>query len=495
MKTYGDSRANIAMEALKLSGEAMIWHREDRILFANNSAGQLLGYSAEELTGSKLDEINLSPVARGCRDSRSGTVEWIGRHRDGTTFPLTIRWTTHDCDGEQIICTTFHRTDANRISAELQQVRKQLANTQEELRLRRFAVDVAAEAMFTLRPDGHLLEVNQTACDRLGYTRDELLKMNVSQVYASSSSDTFADHVAMLRRDAIRVIPTRHRRKDGTLLDVEVSARLFEYEGHEYICATARDVSDLKLAEEKQRDLHQQLAHMNRLSSMGEMASTIAHELNQPLCVISSFASLLQYTAETESFDTSVAKEITETIGSQAVLAGDIVRRMRGFCLNKPPTRVSVNLRELVDESISLLDPELRHAAVTVRVQINVISEILVDRIQIQQVLVNLVHNAIEAMEDVPRKDRVLRVYAEQTSANAVRLTVADCGEGIPECRRAMVFQPFASTKADGMGMGLAISRSIIEAHNGKLVLDDAIMRGTMFHIDLPLMQQTRVSA
>lgn len=362
----------------------------------------------------------------------------------------------------------------------------QRKQAEEELQLRRFAVDVAAEAMFTIDLDGFIIDANLVACDRLGYSRSELIGMKITDISANDPALDFHQSVAETRQQGGRVHVSRHRRKDGGILDVEITARVFDYKGQEYICASARDITELKEAEQKLRNLDQQLAHMNRISSMGEMASTIAHELNQPLAVIANNASLLELGDSAESIPDF--RTLTQTISSQAVLAGGIVRRMRGFCLNKAPTQSVVDLREVIEESIRLLEPKLRHAAVNVNTNMTTSSSVMVDRIQIQQVLVNLIQNGIDAMKSNQETDRRLSLSVLDND-RFVRISVTDTGGGIDPDNAKRLFEPFHSTKSNGMGMGLPISRSIVEAHNGRLRFDNTGNGGATFHIDLPTLQ------
>lgn len=358
---------------------------------------------------------------------------------------------------------------------------------EEELHLRRFAVDVASEAMFTISLDGRIIDVNQVACERLGYSRDELLTKRIPDISAShSTQEQFKATVAQTRREGSRVHAGRHRRKNGGIIDVEITAKVFEYRGHEYICATARDVTKLRNAEQKLRELDQQVAHLNRLGSMGEMASVIAHELNQPLSVIANNATLLELDQGDDLSEYS--RELTAYISSQAVRAGDIVRRMRGFCLNKLPTRTVVNLQEIIGESICLLEPKFRHAFVEVETDFAPVPQVMVDRIQIQQVLVNLIHNGLDAMKSIDESNRRLKVRLQKID-EIVQISVTDNGLGIDRVQVDEIFEPFNSSKPNGMGMGLPISRSIVEAHNGRLRFDESQTCGTTFFIELPIAQ------
>ena len=176
-----------------------------------------------------------------------------------------------------------------------------------------------------------------------------------------------------------------------------------------------------------------------------------------------------------------------ELISSQAVKAGEIVRRMRGFCLNKPPKRPLVNLNKLIEESLQLVEPELRHNRIKAQSDLaSSIPMVQVDRVQIQQVLINLIKNSIDAMVESTQKERILRISTIM-SQSVISIAVSDSGPGIPIEEQSQIFRPIKSSKDDGMGMGLAISRSIVEAHSGRLTVGESAGTGATFFIDLPL--------
>ena len=355
----------------------------------------------------------------------------------------------------------------------------------EELQLRRFAVDVAGEAMLTLQMDGRIVDANQVACERLGYTRQELLRKKLTQ-NSSPQFDALVQDLTSGR--GTHVIPARHRRRDGVVIDVELSAKMFSYRGQDFLCVTARDVTMLRIAQRRHRELDQQLAHMNRLASLGQLASAIAHELNQPLSVVANSAAFLQLGLPDNMIDQQKAVEMCELISSQAVKAGEIVRRMRGFCLNKPPKRSLVNLNKLIEESLQLVEPELRHNRIKAQSDLaSSIPMVQVDRVQIQQVLINLIKNSIDAMVESTQKERILRISTIM-SQSVISIAVSDSGPGIPIEEQSQIFRPFESSKDDGMGMGLAISRSIVEAHSGRLTVGESAGTGATFFIDLPLL-------
>lgn len=362
---------------------------------------------------------------------------------------------------------------------------EQRKTAEQELQLRRFAVEMCTEPMFTLRIDGSFVDFNHAAHHGLGFTSDEFKQMSVVDIDVTG---LFQSHARpYLLKTGQFTGDGQHRCKDRSIIDVQISAVVFHYDGTKYICATARDVTELRRSESEQRRLGQQLAHLNRLSSMNQMVSAIAHELNQPLAVIGNNAAILSHIIQTTSFDPDEDVELIDTITSQAVVAGQIVRRMREFCMDKPPANTKECIAEVIHETLDLMAPELVHSSINVEINCTDLPRINLDRVQIQQVLVNLVQNAIDAMSDCDSKSRCLRVTATLCELGSVCIKIADSGPGLATELLDNLFEPFHSTKPDGMGIGLAISRSIVEAHGGNLRLEQQTSAGTMFVIMIPV--------
>ena len=250
---------------------------------------------------------------------------------------------------------------------------------------------------------------------------------------------------------------------------------------------TARDVTGDRLATERSRLQQEEIAHARRVSMMGEMASGLAHELNQPLTAILSYAD-----AAVQRYDTgrSGERDIGDTlrkIGQQAIRAGQIIQGMRDFVRKELPERHRVDLAATIREVLSLIEIDARSNDVHVLVNLHDhLPDISAVAIQIQQVVLNLARNAIDAMMSIPVADRFLGIEAVLDPAGAVRVRVSDCGRGIPEDQRDHIFQSFASGKPGGMGMGLSISRTIIELHGGRLWLEKSGDAGSVFAFELP---------
>lgn len=245
-------------------------------------------------------------------------------------------------------------------------------------------------------------------------------------------------------------------------------------------------------AEELAREQLAQLAHVARLATMGEMASGLAHEINQPLCAIVNFTEACAELIKRSGQERDELPRALHEVARQAERAGEVIRRLREFVKRRDPERKPVDINALVREVIAFTGVEARHREVRIRERLGRrVAKVYADGIQIQQVLVNLVRNACEAMQTVDGSPRTLTIETFQ-GRGAVEVTVSDTGPGVPSELEERIFEPFVSTKRDGMGMGLSISRSILEAHDGRLWMTPNRGGGTTFHFTLPTVWRAR---
>jgi two-component system sensor histidine kinase DctS len=246
------------------------------------------------------------------------------------------------------------------------------------------------------------------------------------------------------------------------------------------------DLSERRRAEELAHMHRAELAHITRVRTMGEIATGLAHELNQPLTAIANYA---ESCAQALRAGGPNAREKLagwlDKIISNTDRAGQLIRRLRGFTRKSEPRRSTVEINDLVQEVIDLLEAESRLQQVRVRWNSIPAAYALVDRVQVQQVLVNLLRNAYEAMAAVP-PDQRQAVIATHLRDGQLQISVEDCGEGISDENLPRVFDAFFTSKADGVGIGLAISRSIIEDHGGRLWVEPNPSRGVTFYFTVP---------
>jgi C4-dicarboxylate-specific signal transduction histidine kinase len=281
-----------------------------------------------------------------------------------------------------------------------------------------------------------------------------------------------------------------HRRKDGSLFTVEVHTSFFWHGGRRFLLKVATDISDRVRVEderERLRELESDLRHMNRVSMMGELSASIAHEVNQPLSGIANNASACIRWLAADAPDVEEVREAVRDIVRDAKRAGEVVARIRALTRRAEGQRERVNLNETIREVLTLIGDETRRSGVIVRTKFaDDLSLVSGDRVQLQQVMVNLVMNAIEAMSSICGRTRELVISTQNIDADQVQVTVEDSGIGLDLNARDKIFDSFYTTKSGGMGMGLTISRSILQAHGGQLWAVSKDGPGTVFHFALP---------
>ncbi len=251
---------------------------------------------------------------------------------------------------------------------------------------------------------------------------------------------------------------------------------------------TATDISDRKRAEELTLRQQERLQETSRLITLGEMASSLAHELNQPLAAIANYCSGCVTRLSSGAFKPEDLLGAMQKASFQAERAGKVIRRMREFVRKREPNRTSVPVGEIVDEALGIAEIEARKAGVQIRLDIPAdLPPVHADKVMIEQVVLNLVKNGIEAMDETLPEDRQITVAARAVDARAVELSVADRGHGIAPEQSEKLFSPFYTTKPQGMGMGLRICRSIVEFHDGRLWARPGDGGGSVFAFTLPL--------
>jgi PAS domain S-box-containing protein len=278
-------------------------------------------------------------------------------------------------------------------------------------------------------------------------------------------------------------------RKDGAMVPLDLSLAEFSIDSANYFTYIVRDVSLRKYREQKDKEHLDELAHVTRLGLMGEMASGIAHEVNQPLTAISTYTQVSLNLINSENPDLVKLTEILSKTQQQALRAGAIIHRMREFVKSHSKHRSTTNLNDLIHNAVDLCTSELKQNSTRLGFELeNKLPSIYVDQMQIEQVIINLIRNSIDALKGLPEKqDRQITIHSHLTPDNGIQVRVKDNGPGLNDDQQQKIFTPFYTTKADGMGMGLPISRSIIESHKGTLYFNSLAEKGTTFYFTLPL--------
>lgn len=361
----------------------------------------------------------------------------------------------------------------------------------------RLVVEAAPNAMVMIDQAGDIVMVNAQAERVFGYSRTELLGQPVEMLVPERFR---GDHPGL--REAFSADPRARPmgagrnlfglKKNGSEFPVEIGLNPIETEEGTMVLSAIVDIAERKTAEaalkesqSRLQELHAELLHVSRLSAMGQMAAMVAHELNQPLTAISNYmeavVALLDRGGELPipRIRTAVARA-----GEQAIRAGQIIHQLRGFVSRGDSEKRLEAVLPLVKEAVELALLGTKQKGVSIRVQDDVSDAIIMaDKIQIQQVLLNLLRNAAEAVADQERRDIAL---ITEMRNETVQISVVDNGPGLPDEVRARLFQPFVSTKKTGMGVGLSICHTIITAHNGRLWAEPNPEGGTVFRLTLP---------
>lgn len=348
------------------------------------------------------------------------------------------------------------------------------------------------DAMVLIDEYGIILSFSAAAEKMFGYSESEVAGENVSMLMPSPDRERHDGYLRNYRETGVRKIigigrVTTARRRNGNTFPIELSVGEAWVEGRRIFTGFIHDITQRQQTELTLQDLQAELAHVGRISEMGTLASSLAHELNQPLTAITSYSQgardLLSGALDEENLE--LAREAMQEVASQAIRAGEIVRRMRDFMSHGDTEHRVENLPRLIGEANALALVGSREHGIDVQVRLDSgAEEVFVDRIQVQQVLTNLIRNAIDAMIDCPV--RSLTISSRPGPAGFVTISVEDTGSGISHSVEPQLFQPFVTSKQTGMGIGLSISRTIIEAHGGRIWFEPGVHGGTIFHFTLP---------
>jgi len=355
--------------------------------------------------------------------------------------------------------------------------------------LLRSMIETAPDALVTIGPSGAIESFSPAAERMFGYAAAEVIGRNVRllmpEPYRSEHDGYLARYLATGERHIIgigRTVTAAHA--SGRTFPIELAVGEVRVEGALVFTGFIRDISTRVAAEARARTLQADLSHVGRLSAMGEIASTIVHELNQPLTAIANFGEAARRLVEAGDTSGRAATYIEKAV-AQAHRASDMIRRLRAFVARGSDERESIVVNEVVREAAGLAIVGAADRRIDTRFELaEGLAEVVADRIQVQQVVVNLIRNGIDAMLEAGTPAPAL-VVATARDGGAVRVSVTDNGPGV--LAGTEVFAPFVTTKAEGMGIGLSVSRSIVEAHGGRIWTEPAPGGGAVFAFTLPL--------
>lgn len=354
-------------------------------------------------------------------------------------------------------------------------------------------LDTAADAIIIIDKSGAIEIFNQSASQMFGYTVAEAVGHDVSmlmptphrerhQAYIERYLDTHEPRIIGLGRELTG------ERKDGTRFPISLAVSEINLSGERRFTGIIRDLTEQYASRQTLAEQRERLAHVGRLSTMGEMTASIAHEINQPLTAISMYAQAGLKMLENQG-DPAKLKEALEKLNLQALRAGAVIERIQRFAKAQAGVREHVDLNGLLTDLLKLAESDARLHDIQLELELDdELPELLVDPIQVQQVALNLIRNAIDAMTEIGcPHGRTIVMTSRRTADDQLEVAVRDLGPGVADSQVDLLFTPFHTTKHDGMGMGLSICRSIISEHGGELSYFNNEGPGATFFFRLPI--------
>jgi two-component system sensor kinase FixL len=469
--------------------------RMGAIRSVNRATEQVFGYAAAELVGRNVTMLMPEPYAGEhasylATHLRTGEKKIIGigrdvsgRRKDGSEFPMYLAVGEAELGGETIFVGIL-RDISTRKSGEL-------AQRESELRLRSI-LDTVPDGIIVIDERGAIQSFSPAAERLFGYAAGEVVGLNVNRLMPSPYKDAHDGYLERYRRTGEHHIIGIGRvvvgqRKSGETFPMELQVGEFRSADGRFFTGFVRDLTEVQEAKRRIHDLQAELMHASRLSVMGQMASTMAHELNQPLTAVVNYLEAARHLLASEP---DAAERVGGLMGraiGQAERAGEVIRKLRQFVGKGETERRSESLNKLVEEALALALVGARQSGVRASLELDPdLPPVLVDSVQIQQVVLNLVRNAVEAMETVERRELTIATRA-LAGGGMAEIDVIDSGPGIAPGLAKRLFQPFVTTKKTGMGLGLSICREIVEAHHGGLTAEPNPSGGTIFRLTLPL--------
>lgn len=385
-------------------------------------------------------------------------------------------------------------------SAKLQKRIKEIKDSRRQLKERETKhnsiFNAAVEGIVTINGKGIIQSVNMAVTKMFGFQTDELIGNNVNKLVPLSQrkfhNNLIENYFSLHKSNIIgKTRQLEAQRKDGTLFPIDLSISKYKIDHKTYFTGMIRDISDRKNKELLHKQHLDELAHVTRLGLMGEMASGIAHEVNQPLAAIATYSQISLRLFKQDSFDPINLQETLEKIEKQALRAGRIIARMREFISSTTPHRSTIDINSLVKTAISLAHDDCRQSSIECSHELaDFLPSIAVDEVQIEQVLLNLIKNGIDVLSKLPKgTQRKLSVQTYLSENKFIEVRVKDNGPGINKDEQAKIFTPFFTTKTSGMGMGLSICQSLIKAHGGEIRFNTIANKGSTFYFTLPTLK------
>lgn len=457
----------------------------------NQAAENIFGYLSQEAIGQNITRLIAEPnIGQPSNDNEANKGQLTGNQREMTGLhknggQISIEITVSEVQVNQARLITHIVRDIT----ERKQSLMELHQREEELRL---TFENAPVGIYICSLDGYIQRANHALCMLLSCSEQEILNRPVTSLVHSNDQQQVRAHIDKFLAGQIEscTLEIDLAGKNANKIPCLLRASVIHDEGNSpQLCVVHIEDRSAHLKNELLiREHRERLAHLTRLSTMGEMAAGIAHEINQPLSAIATYAAACQRLLEREKPLPGEVLETLTKITNQALRAGEVIHRLREFIRDRKTTTELVACDALIDEVICLAEVDVQFHQVTIHTDVEPnLPSVNVDLVQIQQVILNLLRNAIEAMEKITNQQaREISLHARLLPRNMIEISVIDRGTGLSADLAKKLFTPFFTTKPLGMGLGLPISRSIINAHGGQLSYTPHPEGGSIFKFTLP---------
>ncbi|MET4177840.1 PAS domain S-box-containing protein [Bradyrhizobium sp. LA6.1] len=363
--------------------------------------------------------------------------------------------------------------------------RTEHALRESEARFRTF-VDHATDLFMLHDDDGYVLDVNRNACESLGYSRDELIGTTQSVFDLELNEMNWRLDRGRLTAGCIATRESCYRRKDGTVFPVEIRMREFCQGGQRLVISLSRDITERRRVAETFREMQGELTHANRAAAMGQVTASVAHEISKPITAMICNAEAAISWLGSQPPNIGEVRRALAAIITDANRAEEVINWVRALIKKAPAPKESIDVNNVILDVIAIVRAELLRHGISLQADLATgLPLVEGHRVQLQQVVLNLILNAIEAINSLDDGGRELRISTTSDAASGILVAVRDNGPGVDETIVHRLFEPFYTTKVEGMGMGLAICLSIIEAHGGRLWVGANEPRGAVFQFSL----------
>ena len=466
----------------------VIWNLDGQINDSNDAFLRMIGYDREDLLAGRIRWTDLTPPELRERNeqtleelNRSGTTQPFEKEyfrKDGSRVPVLIGRAIFEEGGNQGVAFVLDLTEQKRAELALRESEEQWKAVFENNPVMYFMVGET----------GTILSVNPFGAEQLGYKVEELIGRPVQSVFYEADRDAVYRNACICFRQPGQAMSWELRkiRKNGDVIWVRETARATSINNRPVLLIVCEDITEGKRVAETLREVQTELVHANRVAALGQLTASIAHEVNQPLSSAHNNAGAALNFLDSRPPNLGELREALCCVVNDTDRAGDVIKRIRDLVKKVPPRTESLDMNEAIRDVIVITRGETVKNGISVEVQLaEALPHIRGDRVQLQQVILNLIINAIEAMTGVAGP-RELLIKTAKCESDGVLVAIQDNGPGLAPEILHRAFEAFYTTKPDGLGIGLSICRSIVEAHGGRLWANPNVPRGAIFQFAVP---------